>query len=106
MQLLMLTSSEAIMGRVFKNTLLTNIAAWLIAGAVLAINGFLLFDFVAKDLPSNAAARTGFLACVAVYLALVIYFAIGPQRCAALVRSTPPACLRQDRALIAFRRLL
>ena len=78
----MLTSSEAIMGRSFKNTLPTNIAAWLIAAAVLAINGFLLFDFVAKDLPTNAAARTGFLACVAVYLLLVIYFAIGPQRCA------------------------
>ncbi len=80
MQLLMLTSSEAIMGRAFKNTLLTNIAAWLIAAAVLAINGFLLFDFVAKDLPTNAAARIGFLACVAVYLLLVIYFALGPQR--------------------------
>ncbi len=53
------------MGRAFKNTLPTNIAAWLIAAAVLAINGFLLFDFVAKDLPTNAAARTGFLACVA-----------------------------------------
>ena len=79
-QLLMLTSSEAIMGRVFMNTLPTNTAAWLIAAAVLAINGFLLFDFVAKDLPTNAAARTGFLACVAIYLLLVIYFAIGPQR--------------------------
>ena len=80
LQLMMLTSSEAIMGRVFKNTLPTNTAAWLIAAAVLAINGFLLFDFVAKDLPTNAAARTGFLACVAIYLLLVIYFAIGPQR--------------------------
>ena len=80
MQLLMLTSSEAVMGRAFKNTLPTNIAAWLIAAAVLAINGFLLVDFVAKDLPTNAAARTGFLACVAVYLLLVTYFAFGPQR--------------------------
>ncbi|CAK0786787.1 hypothetical protein CVIRNUC_010001 [Coccomyxa viridis] len=84
--LMMLTSSEAIMGRVFKNTLPTNTAAWLIAAAVLAINGFLLFDFVAKDLPTNAAARTGFLACVAVYLLLVIYFAIGPQRASAIKR--------------------
>jgi len=80
MQLLMLTSSEKVMGRCFKNTLLTNIAAWLIAAAVLAINGFLLFDFVAKDLPTNAAARIGFLFCVAIYLVLVIYFGIGPER--------------------------
>ena len=28
------------------------------------------------------AAKTGFLACIAVYLGLVVYFAIGPQRCA------------------------
>ena len=76
----MLTSSEAVMGRAFKNTLPTNIAAWFIAAAVLAINGFLLYDFVVKDLPTNAAARTGFLACVAIYLLLVIYFAVGPQR--------------------------
>ena len=80
MQLLMLTSSEKVMGRCFKNTLLTNIAAWVIAAAVLAINGFLLFDFVAKDLPTNAAARLGFLFCVAIYLVLVIYFGIGPER--------------------------
>ena len=76
----MLTSSEAVMGRAFKNTTPTKIAAWVIAAAVLAINGFLLYDFILKDLPTNAAARTGFLACVAVYLVLVFYFAIGPER--------------------------
>ena len=76
----MLTSSEAIMGRPFTNTLPTNIAAWLIAAAVLSINGSLLYEFVVKDLPTHWAARTGFLLGVAGYVALVIYFAIGPKR--------------------------
>jgi uncharacterized membrane-anchored protein len=82
LQLLMLTSSEAVMGRCFRNSVLTMVAAWAVAVAIMSINGSLLYDFMVKELPVHWAARTVFLSGVALYLCLVIYFAMGPQRCA------------------------
>ena len=79
-QLLMLTSSTAVMGACFVNTTAMRVAAWLIAAAIMAINGTLLWELLVKELPQHWAARTGFLVVVAAYLCLVAYFAIGPQR--------------------------
>ena len=81
-QLLMLTSSGAVMGAAFRNGRAMTIAAWAIAAAIMAINGTLLWELLLKELPAHWAARTGFLACVALYLSLVLYFALGPDRCA------------------------
>jgi hypothetical protein len=79
-QLLMLTSSSAVMGACFVNSAGMRAAAWAITAAIMAINGTLLWELLAKELPRHWAARTGFLAVVALYLGLVLYFAIGPQR--------------------------
>lgn len=87
-QLLMLTSSTAIMGACFVNSRVMRGAAWAIAAAIMGVNGTLLWELLAKELPRHWAARTGFLAVVALYLCLVLYFAIGPQRCA-----PPGGCL-------------
>ena len=78
----MLTSSGAVMGAAFRNGRAMTIAAWAIAAAIMAINGTLLVELLAKELPAHWAARTGFLACVALYLGAVLYFAAGPDRCA------------------------
>lgn len=84
--LLMLTSSEAVMGSCFANKVSMKVAAWAIAAAILAINGSLLYDFGVKELPTHWAARMGFLAGVLFYVGLVVYFAVGPHRLAALSR--------------------
>ncbi|CAL8465341.1 g4876 [Coccomyxa elongata] len=84
--LLMLTSSEAVMGSCFANRVSMKAAAWAIAAAILAINGSLLYDFGVKELPTHWAARMGFLAAVLFYVGLVVYFAVGPHRFAALSR--------------------
>lgn len=83
-QLLMLTSSGAVMGAAFRNGRAMTIVAWAIAAAIMAINGTLLWELLLKELPAHWAARTGFLACVALYLGLVLYFALGPHRRAAV----------------------
>ena len=83
MQLLMLTSSTGVMGACFVNSRVMKAAAWAIAAAIMGVNGTLLWELLVKELPRHWAARTGFLAAVALYLCVVLYFAVGPQRCAA-----------------------
>lgn len=70
------------MGRCFKNTVPTTVATWAVAAAIMAINGSLLYEFTVKELPTHWAARVFFLGAVLLYVAFVIYFAVGPKRCA------------------------
>lgn len=79
-QLLMLTSSEAIMGPCFANRVSTKVATWAVAIAILSINGSLLYDFGVKELPTHWTARIGFIAGILFYVGLVVYFGIGPHR--------------------------
>ncbi|EIE23174.1 Nramp-domain-containing protein [Coccomyxa subellipsoidea C-169] len=78
--LLMLTSSQVIMGPCFANRISMKAAAWAITAAILTINGSLLYEFAVKELPTHWAARIGFLGSVLFYVGLVGYFAVGPQR--------------------------
>ena len=92
----MLTSSGVVMGAAFRNGRAMTVAAWAIAAAIMAINGTLLWELLIQELPSHWAARTGFLACVALYLGLVLYFAVGPQRCAMVCAAQKPFCAPQS----------
>ena len=69
-------------GAAFCNGPLMSVAAWVIALAVMTINGLLLWELLNDEFYSHWAATTGCLICVALYLSLVLYFAIGPKRCA------------------------
>lgn len=80
-------ANRSLMGRpgAFSSRLLFNLFLCVVAVACAAINGYVLVDFMHQYLPTGTGVVVGWSFLIATYYLLVMYFAVGPNRVAALL---------------------
>ena len=75
-----MTASSRIMGREFTNSPYTTGVAWAVALLIMAINLSAIYDFALQHLPRLVPVYALFLLAVLIYLGLIIFLALGPDR--------------------------
>lgn len=75
-----MTASASIMGPEFKNSGTISVLAWGVALLIMAINLSAIYDFADKAAPFSLPALVLLILLLAVYLGLICYLALGPDR--------------------------
>ena len=90
------------MGAAFVNHWGTSAIGWAIAVFILAVNACDVYEFAHNEISGNSWMLVLFLLAVALYLAFVLYLAIGPKRWESHIRLFVFGALRFDASVLHF----